>query len=106
MVLTINELKFTPAEIQQLVQQNHGLSVSEQRAFELSEVSDGWITALLLMGYQAGWRELIEGAISAPDSPGGGIPATRPQMTSLPFRLSLRTNDSTSGPATASMMTS
>ena len=67
---SINELKFTPAEIQQLVQQNHGLSVSEQRAFELSEISDGWITALLLMGYQAGWRELIEGAISAPAASG------------------------------------
>src|SRR5574341_575312 len=68
--ISVNELKFTPPEIQALVQQNYGLTVSEYRARELAQITDGWVTALLLMGQQAGWRELVEGAISAPDAAG------------------------------------
>ncbi len=68
--LGANELKFTPAEIQALVQQNFGLTLSDERARELALFTDGWITALLLMGHQAGWRELVESAVTAPDAAG------------------------------------
>ncbi|MBI5303793.1 MAG: tetratricopeptide repeat protein [Chloroflexi bacterium] len=68
--LSINELKFTAPEIQALVQQNFKLAVPEERAQELAQVTDGWITALLLMAHQMGWRELVEGAALAPDAAG------------------------------------
>ncbi len=68
--ISVNELKFTPPEIQALVQQNYGLTVSEERAQELAWITDGWVTALLLMGHQAGWHELIQGALVAPEAAG------------------------------------
>lgn len=68
--ISVNELRFTPPEIQALVQQNYALTVSEGRAQELAQITDGWITALLLMGHQAGWGTLVEGVLTAPDAAG------------------------------------
>ncbi|MBI5033018.1 MAG: tetratricopeptide repeat protein, partial [Chloroflexi bacterium] len=62
------ELRFTAPEIQALVEQNYGLSVSAHRAHELAQITDGWITALLLMGQQTGWRDLVQGALAMPDT--------------------------------------
>jgi ATP/maltotriose-dependent transcriptional regulator MalT/two-component SAPR family response regulator len=68
--LGLNDLRFTAAEIQALAQQNYGLQVSLERAQELAQVTDGWITALLLMGHQSGWQQLIEGALTIPEVAG------------------------------------
>ena len=62
------ELRFTAPEIQALVEKNYGLSVSAQRAQELAQITDGWITALLLMGQQTGWRELVQDALAMPEA--------------------------------------
>lgn len=62
------ELRFTAPEIQALVEQNYGLSVSAHRASELTQITDGWITALLLMGQQTGWRELVQDALAMPEA--------------------------------------
>ena len=62
------ELRFTAPEIQALVELNYNVSVSAQRAQELAQITDGWITALLLMGQQAGWRELVQGALAMPEA--------------------------------------
>ncbi|MBI3913021.1 MAG: tetratricopeptide repeat protein [Chloroflexi bacterium] len=68
--ISIHELKFTAPEIQALVQQNFDLTISDARAQELAQYTDGWISALLLMGHQAGWRALVESAITAPAAAG------------------------------------
>ena len=62
------ELRFTAPEIQALVEQNYGLNVSTHRAQELAQITDGWITALLLMGQQTGWRELVQDALAMPEA--------------------------------------
>ena len=62
------ELRFTAPEIQALVEQNYGLTVSTQRAQELAQITDGWITALLLMGQQTGWCELVQNALTMPEA--------------------------------------
>jgi ATP/maltotriose-dependent transcriptional regulator MalT len=64
----INELQFTAPEIQALAQQNYGLIVSERRAQELAQITKGWITALLLMGHQSGWRQLVESATTTSET--------------------------------------
>ncbi|MBI5031866.1 MAG: tetratricopeptide repeat protein [Chloroflexi bacterium] len=64
----IGELRFTAPEIQALVEQNYGLTVSAHRAQELAQITDGWITALLLMGQQTGWRELVQDALAMPEA--------------------------------------
>ncbi|MBI3537606.1 MAG: tetratricopeptide repeat protein [Chloroflexi bacterium] len=68
--ISIHELKFTAPEIQALVQKNFDLTISDTRAHELANYTDGWISALLLMGHQTGWRALVESAIIAPDAAG------------------------------------
>jgi LuxR family maltose regulon positive regulatory protein len=64
----IAELRFTAPEIQALVEQNYGLTVSAHRAQELAQLTDGWITALLLMGQQTGWRELVQDTLAMPEA--------------------------------------
>ena len=68
--LSAEELKFTPQEIQALVQQNYGLAMPHDRAEELARFSDGWITGIVLAGHQATWEKLVEGAASAPEATG------------------------------------
>lgn len=46
--LSIDELRFTPAEIQTLARQNYGLELVAQQAQELAERTEGWITGILL----------------------------------------------------------
>ncbi len=46
--LSIDELRFTPAEIQTLAHQNYGLELVPQQAQELAERTEGWITGILL----------------------------------------------------------
>ncbi|MBI5877271.1 MAG: tetratricopeptide repeat protein [Chloroflexi bacterium] len=66
--LGADDMKFNVQEIQALFQQNYGLSVPEPRANELAQFCDGWITALLLLGHQLGWAELVKGAVGAPEA--------------------------------------
>jgi LuxR family maltose regulon positive regulatory protein len=46
--LSIDELRFTPEEIQALAQQNYNLKLSPEQANTLSQQTGGWITGLLL----------------------------------------------------------
>ena len=46
--LSIDELRFTPQEIQALAQQNYKLDLSLEQANKLAERTGGWITGLLL----------------------------------------------------------
>jgi len=46
--LSIDELRFTPQEIQALAQQNYKLDLSPEQANKLAERTGGWITGLLL----------------------------------------------------------
>jgi LuxR family maltose regulon positive regulatory protein len=46
--LSIDELRFTPQEIQALAQQNYQLALSPEQANQLAERTGGWITGLLL----------------------------------------------------------
>lgn len=46
--LSIDELRFTPREIQDLVKQNYQVEVSAEQASVLAERTGGWITGLLL----------------------------------------------------------
>lgn len=46
--LSIDELRFTPREIQDLVKQNYQVEVSAEKASDLAERTGGWITGLLL----------------------------------------------------------
>jgi LuxR family maltose regulon positive regulatory protein len=46
--LSIDELRFTPQEIQALAWQNYQLALSPEQADELAERTGGWITGLLL----------------------------------------------------------
>ncbi len=46
--LSIDELRFTPQEIQALALQNYGLKLSPEQAEALAEHTGGWITGLLL----------------------------------------------------------
>ena len=46
--LSIDELRFTPKEIQTLAQQNYGQKLMLQQAEELADQTEGWITGLLL----------------------------------------------------------
>ncbi|MEZ4769756.1 MAG: tetratricopeptide repeat protein [Caldilineales bacterium] len=64
------ELKFTPSEIQQLVQQSYDLAMSDERAEELARHSDGWITGILLTAHQATWTELVKGVVNLPEVSG------------------------------------
>ena len=68
--LSQDELKFTPAEIQELVGQNFDLVMPGERAAELAKHSDGWITGILLTAHQATWKELVRGVVSLPEVSG------------------------------------
>ena len=46
--LSIDELRFTPQEIQTLAQQNYHLTLPLEQAEQLAEQTEGWITGLLL----------------------------------------------------------
>ncbi len=46
--LSIDELRFTPQEIQALARQNYNLELSPEQANTLAERTGGWITGLLL----------------------------------------------------------
>ncbi len=46
--LSIDELRFTPQEIQALAEQNYKLDLSAEQANRLAERTGGWITGLLL----------------------------------------------------------
>ena len=46
--LSIDELRFTPREIQALAKQNYDLDLSPEQAGQLAERTGGWITGLLL----------------------------------------------------------
>jgi LuxR family maltose regulon positive regulatory protein len=46
--LSIDELRFTPQEIQALAKQNYNLELSPEQATTLAERTGGWITGLLL----------------------------------------------------------
>ena len=50
--LGIDDLRFTPAEIQALARQTHGLELTEEQAGLLVEQTGGWITGLLLTAVQ------------------------------------------------------
>jgi LuxR family maltose regulon positive regulatory protein len=46
--LSIDELRFTPQEVQGLARQNYGLELTQEQAGTLAERTGGWITGLLL----------------------------------------------------------
>ncbi len=46
--LSIDELRFTPQEIQALALQNYNLKLGTEQAYTLSQQTGGWITGLLL----------------------------------------------------------
>jgi ATP/maltotriose-dependent transcriptional regulator MalT len=54
--LSIDELRFTPHEIQTLAQLNHNLKLSLEQAEILAQRTGGWITGLLLMAVP-GWEQ-------------------------------------------------
>jgi ATP/maltotriose-dependent transcriptional regulator MalT/DNA-binding SARP family transcriptional activator len=54
--LSIDELRFTPHEIQALARQNYDLELSLEQAGQLAERTGGWITGLLLTAAQR-WEQ-------------------------------------------------
>jgi LuxR family maltose regulon positive regulatory protein len=60
--LGVNDLRFTAAEIQALLWQNHGQRLPDPAASELAEKSEGWITGILLTTHTM-WKGLFEGII-------------------------------------------
>ena len=60
--LGINELRFTPQEIQALIKQNYNLDMPEEKAEQLSQYSEGWITAILLAAHTM-WEKLLEDVV-------------------------------------------
>jgi LuxR family maltose regulon positive regulatory protein len=53
-----DDLKFTAAEIQQLLRQNHNLDLPLEEADRLAQQSEGWITAILLTTHTL-WKGLL-----------------------------------------------
>lgn len=66
----VEDLRFSPAEIQALVKQNYGLDMPADRAEDLARHSNGWITGILLTAHQATWQKIIEGAVRLPEASG------------------------------------
>lgn len=60
--LGIEELRFTPTEIQQLMKQNYDLDLPDEQAEELTRELDGWIAGLLLTRHTL-WKGLFAGMI-------------------------------------------
>ncbi|NOZ27193.1 MAG: tetratricopeptide repeat protein [Chloroflexi bacterium] len=57
--LGANDLRFTPAEIQALAEQNYQLTLTEEQAAAWAERSEGWITGILLTTH-AMWQGLLQ----------------------------------------------
>ncbi len=53
------DLRFTGAEIQELLRQNHSLDLPEEEAERLAGQSEGWITAILLTTHTL-WKGLLQ----------------------------------------------
>ena len=62
--LSIDELRFTPQEIQALAKQNYKLDLSPEQATKLAERTGGWITGLLLTAAQR-WELSVMGEAEA-----------------------------------------
>ncbi len=60
--LGVEDLRFTPEEIQALLLQNYGQRLPDEAAKELAEKSEGWITGILLTTHTM-WKGLFEGII-------------------------------------------
>lgn len=60
--LGARELRFTPQEIVELVQQKYNQTLPDDVAQELARQSEGWITGILLTT-QAMWRDLFDGVV-------------------------------------------
>ncbi|RPI52153.1 MAG: hypothetical protein EHM56_08715, partial [Chloroflexi bacterium] len=60
--LSIDELRFTPREIQDLVQQNYQVEMSAEQASILAERTGGWITGLLLSSGHR-WEQVRRAAV-------------------------------------------
>jgi len=65
--LGIDELRFTSQEIQALIKQNYNLDIPDDKAEQLSQYSEGWITALLLAAH-AMWEKLLEDVVRVKDT--------------------------------------
>ena len=57
--LSVEELRFTPQEIQMLARRNYGYELSEEQANRLAERTGGWITGLLLTAAPR-WERISE----------------------------------------------
>ncbi len=64
-----NDLRFTPAEVRELLASKYDLQVTDDQANKLVEESEGWITGILLTS-QAMWQGLLAGLIYAAGAPG------------------------------------
>ncbi len=60
--LGVNELRFTPAEIQALARQNYQIALTEEQAAELATYTEGWITGILLTTHTM-WEGLFQSLI-------------------------------------------
>jgi LuxR family transcriptional regulator, maltose regulon positive regulatory protein len=61
--LSIDELRFTPREIQDLVKQNYQVEMSAEQASALAERTGGWITGLLLSSGQR-WEQARQASVT------------------------------------------
>ncbi len=59
------DLRFTAAEIQELLRQNHNLDLPAEEAERLAQQSEGWITAILLTTHTL-WKGLLRTMTRAP----------------------------------------
>jgi ATP/maltotriose-dependent transcriptional regulator MalT/DNA-binding SARP family transcriptional activator len=57
--LGVSDLRFTSAEIKALVRQNYDREISDEKAQELTEQSEGWITGILLTSHNL-WQGLFK----------------------------------------------
>ncbi|MCS7222748.1 MAG: tetratricopeptide repeat protein [Anaerolineae bacterium] len=57
--LGVNDLRFTPAEIQALARQNYQITLTDEEAAELAAHSEGWITGILLTTHTM-WQGLVQ----------------------------------------------
>ncbi|MFN2224671.1 MAG: BTAD domain-containing putative transcriptional regulator [Anaerolineae bacterium] len=63
--LSIDELRFTPEEIQSLAQSSYGYALTEEQARSLAERTEGWITGLLLTAVPQ-WQRASQAAGQLP----------------------------------------
>ena len=57
--LGIEELRFTPQEIQALAKQSYNLDIPDEKAEQVAKYSEGWITPILMAAHTT-WEELLE----------------------------------------------